>query len=546
MAHINDLPADVLAQIMFKAAATPANRLSQWKAKLPLLAVCRAWTKQAICAVFDQVYIELFDACPHCDLPMAALAYNNNLTLTSNVGLLISRNCTLVARRLKIELADRATTDHLLYIVVIILKLHYVDWMYINTLTITGPRWVCKHTFDLNHIEETSSVEVGLAVQFFATNMRNLVEFNLTYPNIGFVGEHFYATLVSAYGGQLQVLRALSPNSFPISIFSRNVRVLELTLDSLETRVLPSICGETLKVLKLEKVPRNFAWHYFRYDDLFDQPIAFRQLTVLQLDFKHEEKAHTEDDVRNKIASGAYNCDQLSFPALKQLSIQNCTPDCDLLYADLPFPKLKKVDLSGSISSIRHCSRLKLTWVRDLSVVIFSAKSDDTAELYRVTNRFFTDICIGRTASLRIYADWFILDPELMRWVNLTKLDIRKVDYATVCKAIGRLPNLCELTVHNLEFSSVATYSFLTDSSLFISPDPMLAWGAKLKLIVIVAFDEDYPLPVCASGIQALILHAGALSRLEVSRLAIQHVAAFIDIYKDRYPHLANMQLWKK
>ncbi|KAJ2876535.1 hypothetical protein H4R27_006328, partial [Coemansia aciculifera] len=366
MAHINDLPADVLAQIMFKAAATPANRLSQWKAKLPLLAVCRAWTKQAICAVFDQVYIELFDACPHCDLPMAALAYNNNLTLTSNVGLLISRNCTLVARRLKIELADCATTDHLLYIVVIILKLHYVDWMYINTLTITGPRWVCKHTFDLNHIEETSSVEVGLAVQFFATNMRNLVEFNLTYPNIGFVGEHFYTTLVSAYGGQLQVLRALSPNSFPIFIFSRNVRVLELTLDSLETRVLPSICGETLKVLKLEKVPRNFAWHYFRYDDLFDQPIVFRQLTVLQLDFKHEEKAHTEDDVRNKIASGAYNCDQLSFPALKQLSIQNCTPDCDLLYADLPFPKLKKVDLSGPISSIRHCSRLKLTWVRDL------------------------------------------------------------------------------------------------------------------------------------------------------------------------------------
>ncbi|KAJ2102319.1 hypothetical protein GGI09_001275 [Coemansia sp. S100] len=540
MAHVNDLPALVLARIISRAADTPAPTLSQWKAKLALLAVCRAWTKQAVGAVFNQVYVELFEACPHCDPPMVALAYDNNLTLTSNVGLFISRNCTLFARRLKIELADRATTDHLLYIVVIILKLHHVDWMYINTLTITGPRWACKHTFNLNCTEETCSAEVELAVRFFEMNMRNLVEFNLTYPNIGFVGEHFYATLVSAFGARLQVLRALGPNSFPINIFSRNIRVLELTLDSLATRVLPSIWGETLKVLKLESVPRNFAWHNFRYD-IFDLPIVFRQMTILDIAFKYENPPLTEDKIRDKIASGAHNCDLLCFPALKQLSIRNCTPDCDLLYADIPFPKLKKVHLWGSINCIRHCSRLKISWVRDLQVSIFSAKPGDKAEIYNVTNHFFTNICIGRTAYLYISVDWFILDPDVMRWANLTKLKVDKADYTTVCKAIGCLPNLCELTIDKL-----ATSSFIEDSSLFDSADPMLAWGARLKLIVIAKLDLDYPLAVSVGCIQALILHAGALSTLEVSRLAIQHVATFIDKYKDRHPHLANIQLWKK
>ncbi|KAJ2877346.1 hypothetical protein H4R27_006251, partial [Coemansia aciculifera] len=52
-----------------------------------------------------------------------------------------------------------------------------------------------------------------------------------------------------------------------------NIKVLDLNLDSSAFRVLPSICGETLKALKLGIVPLNFAWHYFRYDDLFDRPI---------------------------------------------------------------------------------------------------------------------------------------------------------------------------------------------------------------------------------------------------------------------------------
>ncbi|KAJ2459918.1 hypothetical protein GGI03_005420, partial [Coemansia sp. RSA 2337] len=85
MAHINDLPAPVLARIISKAADTPALTLSQWKTKLPILAVCRAWTKQAIGAVFNQVYVEVTA------LPLSSLIARP--LCTSNAELFISRGC---------------------------------------------------------------------------------------------------------------------------------------------------------------------------------------------------------------------------------------------------------------------------------------------------------------------------------------------------------------------------------------------------------------------------------------------------------------------
>ncbi|KAJ2029012.1 hypothetical protein GGI08_006589 [Coemansia sp. S2] len=430
MAHISDLPAPVLAQILYMAADTPPLTLSQWKIKLPLLAVCRAWAKLAIGAVFNQVYVELFNVCPHCGPPMVAFVCVSNLTLASNAELFISRGCMILARRLKIELADRATTDHLLYVVQNTLKLKDIDWMYINTLAITDQPWRCEHFDWFTDAEEIRCEDVASILQYFRRNMRNVIELDLTCSNTGSLGQFMCVGFALVYGRQLQINR--SSMSIPLGFvnFSRNIRVLELTLDSSATR--------TLKVLKLKDVPRNFAWHHFRYD-IFDLPIVFRELTILDLTFKHEDTPLTEDERQDKIASGTHNCDQLSFPALKQLSIRNCTPDCDLLYADIPFPKLKKVHLWGDFTSICHCSRLKFTWVRELYVSISLSHSRDSADFYKITNHFFSNIRIGQTATLSIYdrlildpsvitSDWFILDPDVMHWVNLTKLEVANSD----------------------------------------------------------------------------------------------------------------------
>ncbi|KAJ2422096.1 hypothetical protein GGF41_003627, partial [Coemansia sp. RSA 2531] len=291
-------------------------------------------------------------------------------------------------------------------------------------------------------------------------------------------------------------------------------------------------------VLKLSSVPRNFAWHHFRYD-IFDLPIVFRQLTVLRLSYERTDTPLTESEVQDKIASGARCCDQLYFPALKQLYIQNCTPDCDLLYADIPFPELDFVALYGTINCIRHCSRLRFTGVRDLSVHISSAKSDDIAGIYRVTNHFFSNIRISRVASLSVGGNWLVLDPDAIHWANLTKLQVDKADYATVYMTIGRLPNLCELTVCILDLGS-----FAGDSSLSISADPMLAWGKRLTVLTIQYLDKGCPLTAAISVIQALIRRAVALEKLEVPHPVRQHVCRFIDMYKDRYPHLANMTVF--
>ncbi|KAJ2863140.1 hypothetical protein GGH94_003804 [Coemansia aciculifera] len=533
MAHINDLPDKVLELILYYAVATLEKTLSEWKAKLPLVAVCRTWTKLAIPTVFYQVYVEV-----------EALHSNTRPSWTSNAGFLISRGCILAARRLTIEFADRVTPECLHSIALKILQLDRVDWQHVNTLTVTGPSSVHEYYQHIPGTVEASEADIARAMQYFGRNLRNVTELNLAYSNGGSSGECICFSLAKVYSGQLQIHRVSKYNLFGFVNFSRNIKVLELRLDSSAAHVLPSICGETLRVLRLYNAPRNFAWHHFRYN-IFVRPIVFHQLTIFHLSYLREDKdqALTEDEIQDKVASGAHNCDQLSFPALKQLSIAYCTPDCDLLYADLPFPKLEKVKLAGYINNIRYCSRLKLTWIRDLHVEIFPCSFGNAAGINRATNHLFTNIGIGRSASLLVFADEFILDTDVLRWTNLTKLFIRRVNYATACKAIGRLPNLCELIIHNLQFGDMATNSLTADSSLFLNADPMLTWGEKLAILSVSIFEGDCPLAGCMDGIQDLILHAGALKDLGVPGPTKQLVAAFIDVYKDRYPHLANMQL---
>ncbi|KAJ2748481.1 hypothetical protein GGI19_006097 [Coemansia pectinata] len=423
------------------------------------------------------------------------------------------------------------------------LKLDCVDWQRINSLTITGPATAFKYYIGAVAVDDLTSADIMRTMQYFGQNLRNVVELNLAYSNIASMGEYICLCFATVYGGQLQIHRASM--SIPCSLvnFSRNIKVLELTLDSSAARVLPSICGETLKMLKLKRVPLNFAWHHFRYD-LFSRPIVFRQLTILHLSFEGKEIAYTEVEIQDKMASGARCCDQLCFPALKQLSIEYCTPDCDLLYADLPFRELEKVYLFGNFDNICHCSRLKLSWVGDLRVEIHSSEPGETAEVYKVTNHLFADICIGRTASLLYNIEPFPLDPELIRWANLTKLEVITIDYTTLCKLIAQLPSLTELSVHLLEFGDMVMSSSAEDLSLFISADPMLAWGERLVTLMIIEFDDECPLAVRLDGVQALLMHASALSRLFVSESMESHLTEFIDAYKNRYDHLANIRLY--
>ncbi|KAJ2260726.1 hypothetical protein GGI01_002794 [Coemansia sp. RSA 376] len=500
MACINDLPNNVLRLILYYAGATLEKTLYEWKAKLPLIAVCRTWTKLAQDFVFHQVYVE-FDT-PHS---------NTRHSWTSNAGFLISRGCILKAERLTIELVDRITPECLQTIALEILQLDRVDWQRINALTVTTPFIVFPGDKYNPHTDEASDTDIAWAMQYFARNLRNVAKLKLGHYKSGSRGNYICSSLATLYGRQLQVYRASKYITFSFTSFSRTIKVLELTLDSTAARILPSICGETLEDLKLYDVPRNFAWHHFRYDT-FDQPIVFHQLTTLHLYFDTSGTDLTESEIQDKVVSGTYCCDQLSFPALKQLSIANCTPDCDLLYADLPFPELKYVRLTGSIASIRHCSRLKLTWVRDFHVTVGPCKLDNATDIYQVTNHFFTDIFIGRTASFSTAVDWFTLDPELMRWANLTILEVDKADYATACKTVGRLPNLCELTIRKLVMSS-----YIEDSSLFTSADPLLAWGEKLAILYIYFFEGDCPLADCVGSIQDLILHAGINNALNWS-----------------------------
>ncbi|KAJ2460749.1 hypothetical protein GGF42_000652 [Coemansia sp. RSA 2424] len=449
-----------------------------------------------------------------------------------------------MARCLIFKVPYCTTLYHLNCVALDILQLDRVDWMYINTLNFDEYSSGYDFLGEQNVSSEPDRMEFARTMQYFGQNVRNIAELNLRYHHEKATMNMICASFASMYGGQLQILRAQGSVLLPTSHLSRHIAVLELTLDSSAARVLPSVCGETLRVLKLKNVPRNFAWHHFRYD-VFVQPIVFPRLTILSLSYIYQFADLTKDEVQRKITSGAYNCDQLCFPVLKELEIDSCTPDCDLLYADTPFPKLKKVDLSGTFDEIRYCSRLKLNWVGDLLVNVFPKRADDMADIYSVTNHFFSSIFIGRAAHLDIREGHTPIDPELTRWANLTKLSVHTVSFENICKLIARLPNLTSFRTFRLEFGLTWAGAFSIDESLFHSADPLLAWGAKLATISIELFSDDYPVAASVIAIQALVLHAGALKMFFVPRSVTSSVAAFIDEYKHRYPHLDGIKFFE-
>ncbi|KAJ2748879.1 hypothetical protein GGI19_005925, partial [Coemansia pectinata] len=170
MAHVNDLPDKVLELILYHAAATLEKTLSEWKAKLSLVAVCRTWTKLAIPTVFYQVYVEV-----------EASHSNTRPSWTSNAGFLISRGCILAARRLTIEFADRVTPECLHSIALKILQLDRVDWQHVNTLTVTGPSSVHEYYQYIPGTVEASEADIARAMQYFGRNLRNVIELNLAY-----------------------------------------------------------------------------------------------------------------------------------------------------------------------------------------------------------------------------------------------------------------------------------------------------------------------------------------------------------------------------
>ncbi|KAJ2727922.1 hypothetical protein IW152_006099, partial [Coemansia sp. BCRC 34962] len=388
-------------------------------------------------------------------------------------------------------------------------------------------------------IDEQAIVDLERTMQYLGQNMSCIVELNLNrliFENIEYL---VYASLISIYGRRLQVLRAATPIALG-SLYFRNIAVLELSLDSVATRVIPCVYSETLKVLKLYNIPHNFSWRHFRYD-FFVRPIVFRRLTILHLRYDLRYDPATVDETHSKVPLGALNCDQLGFPALKRLTIESCTHDCDVLYAEAPFVELTSVHLTGLLSEIDYCSQLKLIWVGDLYVKVNLTESDEAAKICNVTNHFFSSICIGRTATLKLSYGPFTLDPELIRWVNLTKLKVVSINYKALCKLIARLPNLTDFETYRLDFGAATIESLTKDESLFSSADLLLTWGEKLTTVMITACDKDCSLAVGVCGIQAFILNAGALIELTVPELVKSHVDAFIDVYKDSYLHLANM-----
>ncbi|KAJ2898629.1 hypothetical protein IWW38_001303 [Coemansia aciculifera] len=136
-----------------------------------------------------------------------------------------------------------------------------------------------------------------------------------------------------------------------------------------------------------------------------------------------------------------------------------------------------------------------------------------------------------------------VIDPESIRWVNLTILAVYTPSYQTLCKLVARLHSLTTLEIESLELGDMQVDDFYMDDPLFRSMDPLLAWGERLVKIIIASFKEGSLHVVQICGIQALIVNAGALVELKLPDDVVPAIKTFIDNNKKRFAHMANISI---
>ncbi|KAJ1901222.1 hypothetical protein LPJ66_000936 [Kickxella alabastrina] len=263
---------------------------------------------------------------------------------------------------------------------------------------------------------------------------------------------------------------------------------------------------------------------------------CWNTIELLQLSIDHDNRADTpsEKDIVIELESDEWERELVSLlAATKQLMPVILTLELrgDRTSVTEPFYNRIIEQYSGRVQSVSNM----------LPANIYNILYKCSDEFYSTLNCMLSGINVLQMATLKIRNMDFILDSGRTNWVNLTHLRFDKLDCRRLFQLLPRTPSLISMTVDNFITKGVMGVVLGDEEGMSESVEPLASNVQNLALVNRTRNDTK---DCFIQSIVIILMHMPLVRNFCNTSDTKGTVEAYIDKYKDKYPHFRELVVY--
>ncbi|KAJ2855221.1 hypothetical protein J3B02_002282 [Coemansia erecta] len=465
MSFFQELPAIIQAKILRYCIDAPGNR----RQKPVYLSICHEWRELAKPSFYRFAYIiEKKKAHSSTDHIQDADAKLNAEMWSGNIDLILSVHALRSVKKLYVEIKTVDGLHDFVQNVSPIFALDNNELAGVKSMEFRVPVTLEQQFRTTDNFEREYRVFREEAVKTLSANLSkgipNILKLDLVSGQDDCFASALGSWLAKIYSNRLKVLSGVAPITFGPLQSLPHIIILDITLDSSATLILPRTNPLMLDMLRLHYVTRRFSWSYFDFNDNSGS-ICFPNLSSLFLSFVDDV---LDADPEYKDTNGSLT---ISFPNLKSLCVLDY-PQNYSLFSNCVLPaNMEFILLTDALDIFKSMELNTKTFIEDISVTIANDPIDDQA--YQVLNHLFGSSIESKQCRLSVRQQ-FEPDIDIIFWPNLEKLDLQAVYFAELIALLPKMHSLQNLTVTEVLFDTLLPNGIHFDPMQFINAESAL------------------------------------------------------------------------
>ncbi|KAI9469565.1 hypothetical protein BX667DRAFT_509673 [Coemansia mojavensis] len=527
--HINLLPNDIREKIFNKVVYNPQQEIREWKARLPVLAVCRLWRYEACAKVYSTIYMKIYESCFMTDDTYYETDNTEDnavsIELYSNLSLIEHNNMARYIRQVSIAVGNTKEAYMALETIKNAVGHLRID---VNRIKVLGLYKVDDQDhfdFDYRHHQLYVEKAFDMVTRLFP----NIQTIRSTSPftKVSKIAQ-LRNKIIDHYMGNLKKLITTGSLTLTVPEFPQQITALELSLCETRNQQLPLIYSRQLRYLSLNNIHRNTNFN------IFARASTKGKLEFPKLEYLHIYYALPQISFREVMDPDTIvlpeNKTTLVFPSLQRLDLLCCYSRCPLLEKSILPEKLNWVELNCHVSLLEYFAKMRkqINWLQT-TVNIVGDNIDET--LLTGSNMLFGNNSIVNDASMLVYGYSGLADCTRVEWPNLTKIGFSEITATDLLDLLQFLPNLATLKVALLDTEEMPP--------LLENKQYKLACSSSLTTTMLI----EYPRMGIASHFEQ-VLSFITQSCINLKRLTIAYTAEEIwqSIKQAGSPHLSSIE----
>ncbi|KAJ2303664.1 hypothetical protein IWW55_002814 [Coemansia sp. RSA 2706] len=519
--ELNELPEDIIIQILKHVGFMYIHELGLWDASLVLLAVCRKWRCLAAPLIYSGVYIHYSE-----NNDTLASSEPKSAVLRTSIDLVAATNNTSLVKYIDVNIECAIFPFRGLEKVIETLKAVAPTWPSVNKLVINLEYMygIQDNTMLDAAALENATLNIVAELGVLLPSLHKLIMDDCATCNIH---NNLYEGLANRYAGRLQLLES-SQEIQPLDVlaFSR-LTSLALTFTSFFKHYVPQVCVESLRRLSLAEIPSFNVWLLFRRAN--EPAISFTELKHLYIKYRFGNFDEMSVDV-NQV--------RLRFPNIKCLTVKCLHQYCPVL-ANGVFPAyLHKLDIECSAAACRLADKLAIQCIQELKLGL-QCNAADLPGAFPAVERLLSKT-VGRKNVMVSIVNGSIGCMLNTKWPRITGLQtLAPTTVHEMLTILNCVPSLTKLMLHSFTLHELSS---VMDIPEIESDRPLAPLHTDLRLVMLSYRASITPAEYVIAIIKYLAVRTPLLERVVAWQLPLNSLTEFVAEYKSVYPHLRNIE----